>query len=252
MNQRTLQFDLRAAGYDNCAAGNTHSGVGAPPRTGFTLIELLVVIAIISLLVSILLPSLQKAKSLAQSVVCQSNLKQIGLLVEYYLDDNKRTLPDMPAYSPPDIYNETRAKSTWQWKLMAYTDYDGKVFECPANEWDGRMEDFGGGKGQYGLNRSYQWGTPDVNAEKPKTWGDPMLRSPDKILYLVDTQYAGMYVDSNWELMFALVHGNGDAANVLCLDMHVEGNTTSEPFINGPDSTWNPSYYEYIYPRNSY
>jgi prepilin-type N-terminal cleavage/methylation domain-containing protein/prepilin-type processing-associated H-X9-DG protein len=53
-------------------------------RRGFTLIELLVVIAIISLLVSILLPSLQKAKELAKGAVCLSNLKNCGLSQSLY------------------------------------------------------------------------------------------------------------------------------------------------------------------------
>jgi len=57
-------------------------------KHGFTLIELLVVVAIISLLVSILLPSLTKAKELAKSAVCTANLHQIGLIAFMYLNDN--------------------------------------------------------------------------------------------------------------------------------------------------------------------
>jgi len=62
-------------------------------RHGFSLIELLVVIAIISLMTSILLPCLGKAKQQAQRTVCASNLRQINLSMQYYLDDHDRTYP---------------------------------------------------------------------------------------------------------------------------------------------------------------
>ncbi len=55
--------------------------------SGFTLIELLVVISIIALLIAILLPTLQSARSSARSVLCLSNLRQLGVSVYGYSND---------------------------------------------------------------------------------------------------------------------------------------------------------------------
>jgi prepilin-type N-terminal cleavage/methylation domain-containing protein/prepilin-type processing-associated H-X9-DG protein len=69
-------------------------------KNGFTLVELLVVIGIIALLISILLPTLQRAREAGNRITCASNLRQLGQAFELYLNENKNTYP--PAWFQDD------------------------------------------------------------------------------------------------------------------------------------------------------
>lgn len=95
----------RAAGHGLCAAGilsrrvprteHERGGLGflkKPPHNQgafIALIELLVVVAIISLLVSILIPSLTRAKDLTKTAVCSANLKAWGTTLHMYVNDDE-------------------------------------------------------------------------------------------------------------------------------------------------------------------
>jgi len=81
--------------FQNEKQGFSGAGSAVPSRRrGFTLIELLVVIAIIALLMTIVMPSMKKARELAQATICRSNVRQWGLTWKMYTDAYAGKWPD--------------------------------------------------------------------------------------------------------------------------------------------------------------
>lgn len=102
---------------------------GRMSRRGFTLIELLVVMAVISVLAALLFPAFGRARESARGTSCLSNLRQIGLGLQLYVQDNGNRLPFMRDKSLT-MTNELPAPE----RVLAASVGNTNVFRCPSDK----------------------------------------------------------------------------------------------------------------------
>ena len=89
--------------------------MGKSPRkqAAFTLVELLVVIGIIAILISILLPALSRARESAKTVQCASNMRQIGIAMRMYVNENRGAIPPGNDFAGPVDYESAAGGSSF-------------------------------------------------------------------------------------------------------------------------------------------
>ena len=109
-------------------------------RLGFTLIELLVVIAIIAILIALLLPAVQKVRESANRTDCVNKMKQIGIALHNYYDQE----PHFPAgvmtqaggnsYGAPPVY-DNKAYFSWMCRILPYMEQNDVYDQINFNAW---------------------------------------------------------------------------------------------------------------------
>lgn len=196
-------------------------------RNGFTLIELLVVIAIISILATILLPSLSQAQSMAKSIKCRSNLRSLGQNFLLYANDYEGNLPsdhDEAAWYHMRWFRQIReyadlpnADTTWSMRPLSSLGLMG----CPEytrDYWDDWHNPYGinGGicRGATFFDRHYQ--VSSINQPGSVAMVGDISPSPlSGLSHLLGIQsYNGYWGRANGVHM--------DGLNFVCVDGHAQ------------------------------
>ena len=142
-------------------------------RCAFTLIELLVVLAIISLLIAIVAPTVGAARRNAERTGCAANLREVGLALRSYLDNNDDKLPWaswMPSYSPfpigggnpwsPGSPSPIGTPIYIADVLKKDTAGQNQVFKCPGDKADNDRPEPNRGKSYFQTEKSsyeFRW-----------------------------------------------------------------------------------------------
>lgn len=210
-------------------------------RAGFTLMELLVVIAIIAVLAALLLPALSRAKESARTTQCLNQMRQLGLAVCLYADDNDDAFPrsQHSAFANGQLPWERSIAPQLGLSTTAWTNLLSGVYHCPS---DKRATPW-----SYGFNVYYELGPDDDYTGKPQTWrrGAQVPRPSATILFAENTSSADHLMAHFWfspaDTADLAARRHKDWANYTFADGHAGLMPLNRVFGPPQIDLWNPS-----------
>ncbi|MGN6627102.1 MAG: type II secretion system protein [Tepidisphaeraceae bacterium] len=243
--------------------------LNARRNPGFTLVELLVVIGIIALLISMLLPALNKARQQAYSANCLSNLRTVGFSMEMYLNDSRQVFPQ-PAGSSL-LTSNASASALWFNAMDPYLNRNlNKDFTVTKGrnytyvKQDPVFPSFGedtanvGGNGSRTYKMNTYFGGPSQDNNKVLVWTKTSrIHDSSKTVLLFDSVAKDCGKLNNapsdgWSANFdgdesvvGVRHNARKAANVLFTDCHAESvsqKLTVHSTASSSFNTWNWEY----------
>lgn len=195
-------------------------------RTGkkFTLIELITVIAIITILTGLLLPTLSRARAKVMASSCAGNLKQIGVAMQFYVDDNLNFLPGYKLI--PEAPLQYIGGGEYKY---GKTYYHGRLLRCPVDRNPGHYNSLP----QWDFNNSYGYNYLYLSNSEVDHWGGIKLlrvRQPSVIVMFADSGTFDWGIAANsMQVITRRVSDNrpisqrhNGGSNILFIDGHVK------------------------------